>query len=205
MGNCSNKGATGRSTNGDHLIRIMTDSGGIMELEGPLQVRNILDDYPGYGVFRRDQVSSPLFHHDQLLNGQSYYLLPLKKESMTEEMGLGLGMDMDMDTKVASEGKTPRLSSVGTATTTTTMGGRPAVQVLPSPGKGVWRVKLVIDTKELEEILSEQVNTEALIEKMRSAASSANATPKRSKSPWGLARRPPILSNVCKLSMEDHK
>ncbi|XP_043707860.1 uncharacterized protein LOC122657140 [Telopea speciosissima] len=194
MGNCSNKGAIERS-NGD-FIRIMTDSGGIMELEGPLQVRNIIEDFPGYGVFRRDQVSSRLFHHDKLLNGHSYYLLPLKKDDQKMDMG------MDIDMKLVSEGKSGRNSSVGTTTTTTT---RPALEVLPSPGKGVWRVKLVIDTKELGEILSEQVNTEALIEKMRSAASSANATPKRRKGgPWGLARRP-NLSNVCKLAMEDHK
>jgi hypothetical protein len=67
----------------------------------------------------------------------------------------------------------------------------PVLEVLPALGDGVWRVKLVIGTKQLEEILSEQVNTEALIEKMRMAASSANLTPRRSKSSWK-----PALSNV---------
>uniref|UniRef100_A0A7N2QYW3 Uncharacterized protein n=1 Tax=Quercus lobata TaxID=97700 RepID=A0A7N2QYW3_QUELO len=55
----------------------------------------------------------------------------------------------------------------------------PAPEVLPAVGDGVWRVKLVIDTKQLEEILSEQVNTEALIEKMRMVASCASLTPKK--------------------------
>ncbi|KAJ4952307.1 hypothetical protein NE237_029139 [Protea cynaroides] len=190
MGNCSNKGATERMS-GD-FVRIMTDSGGIMELEGPLHVRNVLDDFPGYGVFRRNQVSSPLFHHEQLLNGQSYYLLPLKKELASEVNTAArlssVGTESDLGVSSASVGPT---------------GSRPALEVLPSPGNGVWRVKLVIDTKQLGEILSEQVNTEALIEKMRSAASasSAAATPRRSKGrPWGLARKP-VLYNVCKLPL----
>ncbi|PIN20147.1 hypothetical protein CDL12_07163 [Handroanthus impetiginosus] len=55
------------------------------------------------------------------------------------------------------------------------------VEVLSAPrGGGVWKVKLVIDPKDLEQILSEEVNTEALIEQMRVAA--ANSTPKRGKS-----------------------
>ncbi|KAL3619172.1 hypothetical protein CASFOL_036742 [Castilleja foliolosa] len=50
---------------------------------------------------------------------------------------------------------------------------------------GVWKVKLVIDPRVLERILSEGVNTEALIEQMRFAA---NSTPKRGiKSSWGEA------------------
>ncbi|KAL0408024.1 UNVERIFIED_CONTAM: hypothetical protein Sradi_1736800 [Sesamum radiatum] len=57
--------------------------------------------------------------------------------------------------------------------------GKTSVEVLPPPGAGVWKVKLVIDPKDLERILAEQVNTEALIEHMRIAA---NSTPKRGKS-----------------------
>lgn len=45
-------------------------------------------------------------------------------------------------------------------------------------GNGVWKVKLVIDPKDLEMILSEEVNVEALIEHMRIAAKS---TPIRGK------------------------
>lgn len=61
-------------------------------------------------------------------------------------------------------------------------GSRKSVKVLP-PKDGVWRVKLVIDPKDLEEIMSKQVNIEALIEQMRVAAIS---TPRREKgSRWG--------------------
>ena len=70
----------------------------------------------------------------------------------------------------------------------------PALEVLLAVGDGVWRVKLVIDTKQLEEILSEQVNTKALIEKMRMVASSASLTPKRTKSAWGMSWKPTLLN-----------
>ena len=45
-----------------------------------------------------------------------------------------------------------------------------ALEVLSSARDGMWRVKLVIDTRQLKQILSEQVNTEALIKKMRAVA-----------------------------------
>lgn len=48
-------------------------------------------------------------------------------------------------------------------------------------GSGVWKVKLVIDPKDLERILSEEVNTEAFFEQMRVAA---NSTPMKGKSSW---------------------
>lgn len=44
----------------------------------------------------------------------------------------------------------------------------------PPPGNGVWKVKLLINPKDLEKILSEEVNAEALIQQMRMAA---NSTP----------------------------
>ena len=80
----------------------------------------------------------------------------------------------------------------------------PALEVLAEVGDGVWRVKLVIDTKQLEEILSEQVNIEALIEKMRMVASSASLTPKRIESAWGMSWKPTLL-NVFKFSLDNGK
>lgn len=56
---------------------------------------------------------------------------------------------------------------------------RKTVEVQPRPGNGVWKVKLVINPKDLEKILSEEVNTEALIQQMRIAA---NSTPSRRNS-----------------------
>lgn len=59
-------------------------------------------------------------------------------------------------------------------------GSPTSVEVLPQRGDGVWKVKLVIDPKDLERILSEEVNTGALIEQMRIAANSTSA-PTRGK------------------------
>lgn len=84
------------------------------------------------------------------------------------------------------------------------------LEVLPMPrrGDGVWKVKLVIDTKQLEEIMSQEVNVEALIERMREAASSssgnytgaaASQSPKRGKAKGGLGLRP-SLSNMFRAS-----
>ncbi|XP_050230080.1 uncharacterized protein LOC126679170 [Mercurialis annua] len=83
----------------------------------------------------------------------------------------------------------------------------PAMEVLRSKqSDGVWKVKLVISSKQLEEILSEQGNTEALIEKMRmAAASSATIAPRKSKSSWGVPWKHSILSNVFKVSPIDHQ
>ncbi|XP_057463795.1 protein FAR-RED IMPAIRED RESPONSE 1-like [Actinidia eriantha] len=80
-----------------------------------------------------------------------------------------------------------------------------AVQVLPPPRKSVWRVKLVTDTKRIGEILSEEVNTEALIGQMRLAANSTSVVPQRTKIVnWGEWRLnwKPILVNAFNQSRE---
>ena len=46
------------------------------------------------------------------------------------------------------------------------------LEVLRSPEKGVWRVRVAISSEQLAEILSEQANTEAMIERMRACAAS---------------------------------
>ncbi|KAK8482459.1 hypothetical protein V6N11_069037 [Hibiscus sabdariffa] len=51
-----------------------------------------------------------------------------------------------------------------------------ALKVLSSEKNGVWKVKLVINNKQPEDTLSQQVNTEALIEKMRMAVAKNEAT-----------------------------
>ncbi|KAF7150953.1 hypothetical protein RHSIM_Rhsim02G0246900 [Rhododendron simsii] len=126
-------------------------------------------------------MSSALHDHELLRGGQSYYLLPLVENS---KMG-------KKNVNSACEAEPIRMSTSA------------AVEVLPPPQKGVWRVKLVIDTKQLEEILSKEVNTEALIEQMRLAASSASdsATPKRGKmiswGQWG-GNWKPMVANLFK-------
>ncbi|XP_058103344.1 uncharacterized protein LOC131246894 [Magnolia sinica] len=191
MGNCM------AGDVGGDVVRIMTDSGGIIELEGPIQVRTVVIDFPGYGIFRQGNVSTPLSGHDQLLNGRLYYLLPV------DMMRIGSNAEVMEESDAGSETLTgsSRLSS-GTASdllTNLTVG--PALEVLPSPGNGVWKVKLVINTDQLAEILSEQSNTQALIERMRTAASTSGATPKRDKGTWSVGWRAGV-SSMCKLPAE---
>ncbi|KAJ6701885.1 PLASTID MOVEMENT IMPAIRED PROTEIN-RELATED [Salix koriyanagi] len=181
MGNCSLKGVV---EDCPHSIRILTDYGDIVEFKGPKLAKDVLHEYPGYSIFRQGHASSPLSAQEM---GRDF--LTLKVLSQIDDVGLA-------KKKVAmewiNETEPPKMSSSAAAMDCVDdLATGPVLEVLPTLGDGVWRVKLVINTKQLEEILSEQVNTEALIEKMRMAASSASLTPRRSKSSWK-----PALSNV---------
>ncbi|XP_031125300.1 uncharacterized protein LOC116027720 [Ipomoea triloba] len=74
------------------------------------------------------------------------------------------------------------------------------VEVLAPPRKGVWKVKFVIDSQQLGEILAEDENTEAMIEQMRSAA--INSPKGRRKSSWGGSLKV-IFANAFKMPLEN--
>jgi len=116
--------------------------------------RDVLDVFPGYGIYQKDKFSLPLFEDEVLCNGQIYYLLPF-----------GVSKRVSAATRTAS--------SNGSASFRRDQNS--ALEVLPSRGNGVWRVKMAIDSKDLEEMLSPE-NAEALIEMMRSAAKSSSPT-----------------------------
>ncbi|KAA8520967.1 hypothetical protein F0562_011640 [Nyssa sinensis] len=187
MGNCSHKAVT--DAKAPNSIRIVTDSGGILELEGPKLVGEVLSDFPGYGIFGQRRLSSPLFDHQQLVSNQFYYLLPLGEEMSTR------GAEDHAAAKVTEPMRMSSSPALDLVTNVSTL------EVLPQQRKGVWRVKLVMETKQLEEILSEQKNTEALIEKMRMAASSANVTPKRVKSSRAVKLETSQLSVLLELGL----
>ncbi|KAJ7952163.1 UvrABC system protein C [Quillaja saponaria] len=210
MGNCSVKGDTGECHS---FVRVLTDSGAILQFEGPKTAGQVLKVYPGYGIFRQGHASSPLSQQEFLISGQFYYLLPLKVEDEKDEdidcshrvtedvQGIGLIEEAD---QTAENDEQPK-KSMGEAASdfVENLSNGSALEVLPSVQNGVWRVKLVIDTKQLEEILSEQGNTEALIEKMRMAAT-ASSTPKRTKNAWGVGWKP-ILSNLFRVPISNGK
>ncbi|CAN0908852.1 hypothetical protein LINGRAHAP2_LOCUS25499 [Linum grandiflorum] len=85
------------------------------------------------------------------------------------------------DSEYLTAGKFYHLLPVNTTT---------SMHVLPSNREGVWKVKLVIDPKRLEEIWSDSESVEALIEKMRMAAAAAGGeclnTPRGSSRSWGM-------------------
>lgn len=179
MGNC----VAGEAA--PETVRIMTDAGGIMELEGPVEVGTFLDDFPGYGLFKQGSGSAPLPKRDRLCNGQLYYLVLLPNR----------GKEVDPSENAA--GKTAPASK-------TTAG--PEVEVLPSPGKGVWKVRMVISREELAGILAEQGNTEALIERMRVAAAGGESSPRAAgKGGRGGGGWRPSLRSACRDGQEEHK
>lgn len=198
MGNCSLKGVTD-TAKGFNFIRIMTDSGEILKLKGPKFVGEVLHDFPGYKIYGKGQLSSPLFDHEELLGGQFYYLLPLGEEKASQ-----VGDEHPTTHSESADGnerEPVRMSSAALELVTSLANGS-ALEVIAPPQKGVWRVKLAITPRQLEELLAEEVNTEALIEQMRmAAATSASATPRRTKSSWGLMCKP-ILANVLKVPMD---
>ncbi|KAK7358506.1 hypothetical protein VNO77_00435 [Canavalia gladiata] len=171
MGNCSIKGTTGEC---HHSIRILSDNGAILQFKAPITVAQVLQHYPGYGIFRQGHASSPLPHQETLNYGLFYYLLPLKEDQKaccsSEEVS-----EQVQGKEVLQNDEQPNKSPSGAASDyVQNLSSGSALEVLPSAKNGVWKVKLVIDTRQLEEILSEEVNTEALIEKMRMAATASS-------------------------------
>ncbi|KAM5572100.1 hypothetical protein ABKV19_012260 [Rosa sericea] len=205
MGNCSSlKGTCGECPNS---IRVLTDSGGILQFKGPKLASEILAGFPGYGIFQQGKASVPLPEEEALTSGQ-FYLLPLRtKEEVPADNGVSVEvqeMGVDEDLEGAEEAEPVKKSFGGASDYVENLanGSGGGLEVMPCGGDGVWRVKLVIDTKQLEEILSEG-NTLALIEMMRMAATES-ATPKlQSKSLWGSGggggwNWKPIFSNMFK-------
>ncbi|KAK6947943.1 PADRE domain [Dillenia turbinata] len=187
MGNCSLKGDTTTNTQkGPELIRIVTDSGQIIELRGPKIVGDVLVNFPGYAIFLRGQMSTPLSKDEELLNGKFYYMLPTTLKPEHEEV----------DDECFDQAERPfRVPPADASDLVTNLTSGSAVEVLPSSGNGVWKVRLVIGTKELEDILSGQDNAEALIEQMRMAATFATNghSIKPIKSSWGVNWKPNFL------------
>jgi len=185
MGNCSFKGTTGEC---HHSIRILCDSGSILQFKGPRTVAQVLENRPGYGVFRQGHVSSPLSDQESLSYGLLYYLLPLKEVQPDQKTRFSDGVsDAGNDDRVKNSVRVAACDYVENLSNSS------ALEVLPSAKNGVWKVKLVIDTRQLEEILSEQVNTGALIEKMRMAATAysiSSPTRSRTMSTWKVGWKP---------------
>uniref|UniRef100_A0A803LWL7 Uncharacterized protein n=1 Tax=Chenopodium quinoa TaxID=63459 RepID=A0A803LWL7_CHEQI len=157
MGNCSLRSSSSTCNKTHTNVRILTDSGRVIEIDGPKLAQEVLDDFPGYGIYQKGHLTLPLFEDELLINGQVYYLLPFGVSSSKSLSETGLSSEPTSFRKDQNA----------------------AFEVLPSKGNGVWRVKMAIDSKELEEMMSGN-NAEALIQMMRSAAKSSENSPERS-------------------------
>ncbi|CAL9030446.1 unnamed protein product [Prunus brigantina] len=194
MGNCSSlKGTSGECPKS---IRVLTDSGVVLQFKGPKLASEILTDFPGHGIFQQGKASLPLPEQELLVSGQ-YFLLPLREE---DQLVCENGVIEKLEAAAAEAEPVKKSFGAGSDFVENLANGSSALEVLPSGGDGVWRVKLVIDTKQLEEILSEQGITEALIETMRMAATATAgmpSTPRQTKR--GAWTRKPIFSSLFKL------
>lgn len=157
MGNCIYK-ALGVV---EEMVKVVTPDGGVMELYAPITAECVTNEFPGHAIFSSPRRNAqPLLHSESLCAGQYYYLLSTHKAK-------GAGGNRAAETpapyrmSVDSQGKLRRLSEA---------------EVLPRYNStGVWKVRLVIDTDQLSEILSQEARTEALIESVRTAAKCAAA------------------------------
>ncbi|KAK1565352.1 hypothetical protein Q3G72_024608 [Acer saccharum] len=68
-----------------NAVRVLTDSETILEFKCPKLVGEVLESYPGYGIFLRSHASSPLADHEGLISWRFYYLLPMEKENVVCE------------------------------------------------------------------------------------------------------------------------
>ena len=66
------KGTTGEC---HHSIRVMCDSGAILQLKAPKTVAQVLQHYPGYGIFRQGHASAPLPEQQSLSYDLFYFFI----------------------------------------------------------------------------------------------------------------------------------
>ncbi|PSS04251.1 Ent-kaur-16-ene synthase [Actinidia chinensis var. chinensis] len=162
MGNCL-FGGTGEV---NEVIKVVTSNGGIMEFNGTITAECITDEFPGHGIFRsHDLFWKPLPHHEVLLAGESYYLLPLNNRSLGGQIAqVGHVRSNSVPASVAAP---YRMSFDGQG-----MLKRSYTEAFSRYNTGgvVWKVKLVISPRQLLEILSQEARTQELIESMRTVA-----------------------------------
>jgi len=170
MGNCAFKGTS--TSEGvwvkDKIVKVVTPNGGIMELYTPITADCITNEFSDHGIFRsrRDLFSEPLHRDEELHAGELYYLLPLDPScrfSSTKNIARQLS-----DNAAATATLTPyRMCTYDNNRMWSETG-----EVCPR--KGVWKVKLAISPEQLAEILSQESQTEALVESLRTVAKCGN-------------------------------
>lgn len=148
----------------EEMVKVVTPTGGVMELYAPITVESVTNEFPGYALFATPRrLSPPLIHSENLCAGHYYYLLPIQK---TTAGGIGGG----------DRTPAPYRMSVDNNQAKVRRQAESAAEVFPKYNStGIWKVRLVIDTEQLSEILSHEARTEALIENVRTAAKCAAA------------------------------
>ena len=159
----------------EEMVKVVTSSGGIMELFAPITAENITNEFPGHAIYRTcDLFSQPLLHNEELHAGELYYLLP--RNSFAKQNNQNNNLE-------EVESKSNNLISTSSSMNTPYRMSfdhqrvlkRTDAEVLPRYNRsGVWKVRLVISPDQLAEILAQEARTEALIESVRTVAKCGN-------------------------------
>ncbi|CAN4077461.1 unnamed protein product [Withania somnifera] len=195
MGNCLFGGVGDEN---EDMVKVVTSTGGIMEFAAPVTVEFITGEFPGHGIFKsHDLFWKPLPAQEELLSGQSYYLLPLNKE---ENSNMNISTE-DIDYNVMAKievghvrsNSVPQIQNLVVAPYRMSFDSQGLVKRSYTEAfyrysnsnsnsrkkknsSGFWKVKLVISPKQLLEILSQETATQELIESVRTVAKCGKTT-----------------------------
>lgn len=168
MGNCVFKGFG----EVEEMVKVVTSSGGIMELFAPITAECITNEFPDHALYRTPDLFSqqPLLHNEELHAGQLYYLLPRNNNSFAAKQNNNCWPNSS-----SSMNTTPYRMSFDQQRVLKRSTADAAAEVLPRyNSSGVWKVRLVISPEQLSEILAQEARTEALIESVRTVAKCGN-------------------------------
>ncbi|OMO79895.1 hypothetical protein CCACVL1_13332 [Corchorus capsularis] len=182
MGNC----IFGGFGDSDGVIKVINSNGGVMEFSAPITAGIITDEFPGHAIFRsHDLFWKPLFHHEELLPGKSYYLLPLNGKDSYSSSGNNSGHINVREGHVRSNSNPTSLVNAPYRMSCDYQGTlkRSHTDVFSrynnnNNNSGFWKVKLVITPEQLLEILSQEARTQELIESVRTVAKCGNGVSK---------------------------
>ncbi|KAK8495917.1 hypothetical protein V6N13_026906 [Hibiscus sabdariffa] len=171
MGNCL-FGGLGEE---DGVIKVITSNGGVMEFSAPITAGTITDEFPGHAIFRsQDLFWKPLFHHEDLLPGKSYYLLPLDGKEGSGDSGQIVREGHVRSNSIPTSLVAPYRMSCDCQGTLKRSHTDVLSRYKYSSSTGFWKVKLVITPEQLLEILSQEARTQELIESVRTVAKCGN-------------------------------
>ncbi|KAL9269201.1 hypothetical protein AKJ16_DCAP18709 [Drosera capensis] len=152
------------------MIKVVTSTGGVMELYAPITADSITDEFPGHRLFPSpDFVSPPMSNKEQLRPGRLYYLLPVPVRTVTPTSTAS--KVAATDTSDHSRDFSPRLMPYRMSFDSQRMLKRVDQPRVPRyGGAGFWKVRLVINPEQLSDILSEEATAQELIESVRTVA-----------------------------------
>ncbi|CAL9237387.1 unnamed protein product [Arabidopsis halleri] len=186
MGNCLFGGLGDEEE--DLLIKVIKSDGGVLEFYSPVTAGSVSHEFSGHALFSAlDLLWKPLPHDHLLVPGQSYYLFP---NIVSDELKTFVGschvrsnseslpaitpyrMSLDYNHRVLKRSYTDVFSR-NNHTRTRQKEKKTRRRRTISKG-GIWKVKLIINTEELLQILSEDGRTNELIESVRAVAKGEN-------------------------------